>query len=160
MTTVFLGLGSNLGEREKNIQRGIKLLTKNGVFLHAKSSLYLTKPMYFSFQPSFLNLVIKAKVFLSPENLLNIILAIERKLGRFRFFKNTPRVLDIDILFYGDRVINSKFLKIPHPRIPERPFVLFPLREIEPNLIHPVIKKTIDELAKNISPKGVVLWKR
>jgi 2-amino-4-hydroxy-6-hydroxymethyldihydropteridine diphosphokinase len=127
----YLGIGSNLGDRRKNIKRAIELLSKiKGVKIHRVSRIYETEPVGGPPQGKFLNGAIKIKTILSPEGLLKVLKNIEKKLGRVRTIRYGPRPIDLDILLYGSEIINRKDLKIPHPRMFEREFVLKPLREI------------------------------
>jgi 2-amino-4-hydroxy-6-hydroxymethyldihydropteridine diphosphokinase len=116
--------------------------------------MYDTEPMENTAQPRFLNMVCQAKTMLRPEDLLTLVKGIERKMGRQPGRPNSPRPIDIDILFYGDRVVDTPDLKIPHPRMNYRAFVLVPLAEIAPGLVHPVYKKTAKEMLADIK-RGV-----
>jgi 2-amino-4-hydroxy-6-hydroxymethyldihydropteridine diphosphokinase len=151
--TVYLGLGSNMGDRRENLERALEYLSQR-LRLTGKSSMYDTEPMENPAQPRFLNMVCQAKTMLQPEDLLTLVKGIERKMGRQPGRANSPRPIDIDILFYGDKVINTPELKIPHPRMNHRAFVLVPLAEIAPTLVHPVNKKTAKEMLGEIK-KGV-----
>lgn len=143
---VFLGLGSNVGDRAANLKVAADLITKNVGKIAKKSHLYETQPWGNTDQESFLNQVIMINTTLDPRDLLEKISKIERELGRERREKWGPRPLDIDILFYGKRVIRDKGLEIPHPELHKRAFVLVPLMEIAPELEHPILKKQVDEL--------------
>jgi 2-amino-4-hydroxy-6-hydroxymethyldihydropteridine diphosphokinase len=151
--TVYLGLGSNMGDRRENLERALEYLSQR-LRLTGKSSMYDTEPMENPAQPRFLNMVCQAKTMLQPEDLLTLVKGIERKMGRQPGRANSPRPIDIDILFYGDKVINTPELKIPHPRMNHRAFVLVPLAEIAPTLVHPVNRKTAKEMLGEIK-KGV-----
>jgi len=142
---VFLGLGSNLGDRHENIKKAIEHL-KDKVRIEKVSSIIETEPYGFVAQPKFLNCVLKGTTLLSPFELLELVLEIENKMGRKRLFKWGPRNIDIDILFYDDCVIDTEKLKIPHPELHKRLFVLEPLCEIEKDFVHPVLKKSVYEL--------------
>ncbi len=146
MTTVFLGLGSNRGDRKKNILKAIKLLEKNSQKVLRLSSLRETKPYGYKKQKKFLNAVIKLKTKLSPSELLELCKKIEKKIGRKKSFRWGPREIDIDILFFGKEIIRNKKLTIPHGDLRNRTFVLQPLTEIAPNFVHPVLKKRVSEL--------------
>ena len=143
--TVYLGLGANLGDRKGNILRAIDLL-KERVAVERVSSLYESAPVGFTEQPDFLNAVYRVEAELPPSKLLAFGKRIEASMGRAPGFRNAPRLIDIDILLYGDEVLRSPGLEIPHPRMAERPFVLVPLAEIAPKLPHPVLLKTMEEL--------------
>ncbi|MFC1846852.1 2-amino-4-hydroxy-6-hydroxymethyldihydropteridine diphosphokinase [Chloroflexota bacterium] len=153
LVTAYLCLGSNMGDREDNLKKGLEYLSQR-TRLTQKSSIYETEPEDNPQQPHFLNMVCQVKTMLKAEDLLVLLKAIERKQGRLPGRKNAPRPIDIDILFYGDSIIDTKELTIPHPRLTRRAFVLVPLVEIAPALIHPVAKKTVTELLKELE-RGV-----
>ena len=153
--TVYLGLGSNLGNRQENLDQALKLLAQR-MRLGKVSSIYDTEPIGNVNQPRFLNLACEAFTRLSPEGLLALVKGIEQKLGRYSR-SGEPRIIDIDILLYGDQTVNIKDLVIPHPQMAERSFVLVPLAEIAPDVIHPVLKKKIKELNKAIKEVQGVL---
>jgi 2-amino-4-hydroxy-6-hydroxymethyldihydropteridine diphosphokinase len=160
MARVVLAFGSNLGNRTKNIEKAISLLKKFGLQLEKLSSFYLTKPFGFPFQPSFINAVGSFLTSLSPYQILTLIKKIEGKFYRLRLFKNAPRFLDIDILFYNSQIIVDKDLKIPHPKILERDFVLLPLLEIIPDFYHPQAQRQIKDLVRNINSQNIKIWKK
>jgi 2-amino-4-hydroxy-6-hydroxymethyldihydropteridine diphosphokinase len=146
MKTVYLSLGSNLGNRERNLEAAIQALTAPDLHIRRISSVYETEPVD-TFDPRwFLNLVVEAETELFPAPLLWRIGKIERALGRVRTVRNGPRTVDIDILLYSRAVIRSPGLEVPHARMNERRFVLEPLAELAPDLLHPVSRKTIREL--------------
>jgi 2-amino-4-hydroxy-6-hydroxymethyldihydropteridine diphosphokinase len=142
---VYLSLGSNLGDRAAHLRAAVELLLEAGT-VKATSSFYETEPVDFRDQPWFLNSVVALETGKTPRELLAHALAIEEKMGRRRTRDKGPRTIDIDILLYGDRVIDEPGLKIPHPAMQERRFVLEPLAEIAPEAFHPVLKKTALEL--------------
>ncbi len=147
---VYIGIGSNLGKREENCLNAIGLMEEKGIRILERSSLYETEPWGFKDQPRFINMVVHALTEHSPRELLNILKSIEREMGRTEGIPWGPRKIDLDILFYDSLVISDPDLVIPHPYIKDRTFVLEPLSEIAPELIHPVEKKTISELLKEL----------
>jgi 2-amino-4-hydroxy-6-hydroxymethyldihydropteridine diphosphokinase len=153
--TVYLGLGSNLGDRQANLDRALEFLSQR-VRMGKISSIYDTEPLGDSNQPRFLNLVCQAFTRLEPPALLALAKGIERKLGRVGK-SGTPRTIDIDILLYDDQVIDTPELVIPHPKMTERAFVLIPLDEIASDTVHPVTEKTMKELLQNATEKQGVL---
>ena len=156
--TAYLGLGSNLGDRQGNLDKALDFLSQR-VKVERVSSVYDTEPMGNPDQPRFLNLVCQVYTNLTPAALLTIAKGIESKLGRARGKPNAPRPIDIDILFYGDQIIETPELVIPHPRLTERAFILIPLAEISPDLVHPVNGKTTKELLRNVTGvQGVLKW--
>ncbi|MGE5569403.1 MAG: 2-amino-4-hydroxy-6-hydroxymethyldihydropteridine diphosphokinase [Rhodospirillales bacterium] len=155
MKTVYLSLGSNLGDRERNLREAIRMLGEAGVRVLRISSLYETEPVDLRDQPWFLNLVLEAETELFPKQLLARIRKIELDLGRKRLRPKGPRTADIDILLYGDFVIDTEELTVPHPRMAERRFVLEPLAELAPELRHPVTRRTIRELLAGTAGQAV-----
>lgn len=153
VATVYLALGSNLGDRQQNIERAVALLSPR-VRVERLSSLYQTRPEGFREQPMFLNAVLRGRTSLSPQALLRRAKEIEEELGRRPSFPNAPRPIDIDILLYGDRVLDTPELVIPHPRLVERAFVLVPLMEIAPHLRHPGTGQAVAEMAARLRRAG------
>jgi 2-amino-4-hydroxy-6-hydroxymethyldihydropteridine diphosphokinase len=157
-SVVYLCLGSNLGDRQGNLDKALDFLAQR-LRIDQVSSVYDTEPVGAIDQPRFLNLVCRVYTSLAPMELLALAKGIESKLGRVFGKRNTSRPIDIDILFYGDQVIETPDLVIPHLRLAERAFVLIPLSEIAPDLVHPVNGKTVDEMLKNVSGiQGVFKW--
>ena len=152
--TVYLALGSNLGDRRANLKEAIAALPPQ-MEVNAKSSVYETPPWGYEDQPKFLNQVIKAKTYLDPEPLLKHLKRLEVALGRKESFPNGPRLIDMDILFYDDLILNTSSLVIPHPRLHERGFVLLPLMELSPDLVHPLSKKSVREMAAGCDVGGI-----
>lgn len=160
--TVYLSLGSNLGDRAAQIERALARLTEEGVRITRRSSFYETEPVEFHEQDWFLNLAAEAETQLTPQQLLQAILRIEKELGRERIVRAGPRTVDIDIVIYGDNiVVNDKELEIPHPRMAGRRFVLIPMVEIAPALRHPMTGRTMAEmLAAAADESQVRPWKK
>ena len=156
-TITYLSLGSNIGDREANIRKAIRKLADLGD-VGKQSSLYETEPVEFTQQPQFLNCAIELDTELSEHDLMREILAIERALGRDRDHAQPkgPRTIDIDILLYGDQIIDEPGLKIPHPAMHRRRFVLAPLAEIDAEVIHPILERSVGELLDELPADGVV----
>lgn len=151
---VYLGLGSNLGDRRQNLESAIQALPPR-VRVLRRSAIYRTPPWGYTEQPEFLNMALEAQTELSPEALLEFLKQIELQLGRQPSFLYGPRQIDLDILFYGERILHSQRLTIPHPRLHERAFVLVPLAELAPDFIHPVLGVSVAALLARVDPSGV-----
>ncbi len=155
MSVVYLSLGSNMGDKEDYIRKALKLI-EDVDEIRKVSPLYQTEPMGFKDQSFFLNCVIEVQTNSNPEQLLLFLKSIEQKLGRINTVKNGPRIIDIDILFFDDFCIDKDDLIIPHPRLHERLFVLIPLMDVNPDVIHPLLKKTVRELFDIIQHEEMV----
>jgi 2-amino-4-hydroxy-6-hydroxymethyldihydropteridine diphosphokinase len=151
----YLSLGSNIGDREAQLRDALGRLGASGRVV-VVSSVYETEPVEFTQQPWFLNCAAALETSQTPHQLMTSILDIEEKMGRRRVQKKGPRSIDIDILLFGDGILDSKELTVPHPAMQERRFVLEPLAEIAPDVLHPVLKKTIREL-RDALPAGPVV---
>ena len=157
MAIAYLGLGSNLGDRQKQIERALDLLQQDGsVRIVSSSALYETEPVGVEDQPTFLNGAVKIATQRSPRSLLALLQSIERSLGRDRTVRWGPRRIDLDLLLYGDLQIQQPDLIVPHPELPNRAFVLIPLAEVAPDMVHPVLGKTVIELLRCVPGRETV----
>ena len=154
---VFIGSGSNLGDRLTALDTAAKLLAPDVRVLKA-SIVYETPPWGYEDQPAFLNQVLQVETELDPPALLMVLKRIEQKMGRKATFLYGPRTIDLDILFYDGLIYSTDSLQIPHPLASERAFVLVPMREIAPEFIHPVLGKTIAELARGLDITGITIF--
>lgn len=150
MAIAYIALGSNLGDKEKNLRRALLLLTQQGVEVVRVSSFLSTEPYGVTDQPQFLNAVACVRTRLAPLALLDVLLATELAMGRVRLRHWGERNIDLDLLLYEDVVLDTKRLRLPHPDMQNRDFVLLPLAEIAPELKHPTLQKTIWELKENL----------
>jgi 2-amino-4-hydroxy-6-hydroxymethyldihydropteridine diphosphokinase len=146
MHIIHIGIGSNLGSRQENCREAIRQLCDRGVKVVKESTMIETEPWGVTDQPRFINSVVEAETDLTPERLFSVLKDIEAAMGRAEAVRWGPRLIDLDILLYDDLVIDSPGLKIPHPLMHERSFVLIPLAEIAPEKVHPVLKKSMREL--------------
>lgn len=150
MATVYIGIGSNIGDRRTNCINAVKLMNESGIVVTKESSVYETQPWGMKEQPLFINMAVIAETDLSPESALAALKCIEKEMGREESSRWGPRRIDLDILFYDDRIITEKDLCIPHPLLQQREFVLLPLFEIAPDKWHPVLKKTVRRLREEL----------
>jgi 2-amino-4-hydroxy-6-hydroxymethyldihydropteridine diphosphokinase len=156
---IYLSLGSNLGDRAANLERAIEALSEIDVRVLRRSSTYETEPVDFLAQPWFLNCVVEAETSLGPRQLLEGLQSIEHELGSRKLVPRGPRIIDLDVLFYGAEIIHEAGMEIPHPRLAERRFVLVPLAELAPELCHPVVPKTAAELLAVTQDRSAVqIW--
>ena len=151
LKTVYLLLGSNLGNRKEVLDKAIEMLSQTVGIIISQSKDYETKPWGVTDQPDFLNLALTINTELKPLEILEQTQAIENQLGRVRKEKWGARLIDIDIMFYGNEIIDELNLKVPHPLMQERDFALIPLAEIAPDLVHPVLGKTVLELQASLT---------
>ena len=152
--TLYLSLGTNIGNRAANLRQAISLLPPQ-MTVRAKSKVYETPPWGYTNQDDFLNQTVEATTYLEPRPLLKHIKRLEMAMGREASFHHGPRLIDIDILFYDEKIIETPSLIIPHPHLHERGFVLLPLMDIAPDLFHPVQKKSIREMVALCNTNGI-----
>ncbi len=155
MAVVYVGLGSNLGNREELMLRAVHEM-RSFARIRKISTFRQTKPVGVTAQPDFLNGVVALETDDSPEEVLAELLRIEEDLGRVRTTQGAPREIDLDLVAYGDEVIHRPGLEVPHPRMHERRFVLEPLAELNPDWVHPTLKKTVAELLSHLPPEEAV----
>ena len=153
--TVYLGLGSNIGDRANHLRRALEQLEAPDLRIVRTSPVYETEPVEYTKQPWFLNQVAEAQTELFPLQLLARTARVERELGRVRGIAKGPRAIDIDVLFFGRALVRTAKLKIPHPGIAERRFVLIPLADLAPDLRHPGTRKTVREMLEAAPPNVV-----
>jgi 2-amino-4-hydroxy-6-hydroxymethyldihydropteridine diphosphokinase len=146
MAIVYLGIGSNLGDKKDNCLIAVERLSATGISVIKRSALYETRPWGVTDQPDFVNMAVEARTSMSPQELLGILKEIEIGMGRKAGSRWGPRLIDLDLLLYDDQIIQSEILVVPHPLLNKREFVLLPLSEIAPDVVHPVLQKKIIEL--------------
>jgi 2-amino-4-hydroxy-6-hydroxymethyldihydropteridine diphosphokinase len=156
---IYLGLGSNLGDRQATLDAAVSALAPSVRLLH-RSAIYETAPWGYTDQPAFLNQVLEAETDLDPKDLLALLKATEKQLGRQTRFKNGPREIDIDILLVDDLVLNEDRLRVPHPGLHERAFILTPLADVAPDLIIPGQKQTVKDLLATLDTRDVKLYQQ
>ena len=153
----YISFGSNVGDRKKHIEDAVEILkTDSSIEIKSVSSLYETEPVGYEEQDWFINGVLEIETELSPHELLRFVKTVESKVGRRKSIRWGPREIDLDILLYEQECINTPDLVIPHPRMQEREFVLIPLVEIAPDVVHPVFRKSVELLLKDLPQKKVV----
>ena len=158
----YVGLGSNLGDRAGYLLLAVRGMLDAGLDVIRLSSIYETEPVEYENQPAFLNMVaeLRGSTLPSPEQMLARLLRIEYALGRKRELHMGPRTIDLDLLIFKEQRLNTEFLTVPHPRLHQRHFVLVPLNELVPNLIHPVLERPVNQLlAQTTDLSAVVRWK-
>jgi 2-amino-4-hydroxy-6-hydroxymethyldihydropteridine diphosphokinase len=153
MATVYLALGSNLGDSEQHIEAAIGLI-KESVYDIKQAPMYISKAVGYTKQPDFYNTAISGSTSLSPLELLHFVKTTEKKVGRIKRFRWGPREIDIDIIFYDDLILQSEALSIPHPSFMERDFVLQPIADLSPQLIDPTSKQTVSNMLKQLPSKN------
>ena len=149
MKNIYLSLGSNIGDRAQNLALAMDAFALLGVRVVKQSSVYETEPVELREQDWFLNCVVEVETNLRPQELMQVLLNIERSMGRERTVPKGPRIIDVDILMFGSESVHESHLEIPHPRMADRRFVLVPLTEIAPETVHPVMRKTIQQLLED-----------
>ncbi len=154
MARACIGIGSNLGGKETNCRKALEFLERKGIEVVSRSAAYITRPWGKTGQPDFVNMAACLETGLPARELLNVLLETEKEMGRVREEKWGPRVIDLDLLLYGDEVISEPDLNVPHPLMHEREFVLRPLAEIAPDAVHPVLKKSVRQLLRELEEKG------
>ena len=158
--TAYVALGSNLGDKEANLRKALELLEERGVEVVKTSSFICTEPYGVTDQPTFLNGVCEVRTSLVPLALLHTLLEIEQEMGRVRLRHWGERNIDLDLLLYEDVVMDTEELKLPHPDMQNRDFVLLPLAEIAPELVHPILQKSIEELSNLYISKRAVIFSK
>lgn len=148
---VYISLGSNLGDRSRNLRKALELLSRSGSFqIIENSGMYRTVAVGGPAQDDYMNMVIRGETSLGPFSVLGLLKRIERNMGREKKPRNYPRLIDLDLVFYGNRTISSKDLIVPHPRAHERDFVMLPMSDINPDFVHPLIDKNIRTILRKL----------
>lgn len=160
MDKIFLLLGTNRGDRTRNLRAALAELRRNGIAIVKKSRVYQTRPWGKTDQPDFLNLALRVKTSLEPSELLQTLKGIERKMGRKKGPKWGSRLIDIDILFYDKRIMRTANLSIPHPYFEQRSFAIVPMAELAPNFVDPINAKKMKEYLPEIEHEGVEVYRR
>ena len=155
--TIYIALGSNLGERLVNLQSAADALPPT-IRIRERSPVYETSPWGYLEQPLFLNQVVKAETALPPPDLLSYLKNVENQMGREMTHKYGPRSIDLDIIFYGDLILDTPKLTIPHPHLANRAFVLLPLADLDPDLRHPISNLTVGEMLVDVEVEGIRLY--
>ncbi|OPX17626.1 2-amino-4-hydroxy-6-hydroxymethyldihydropteridine diphosphokinase [candidate division WOR-3 bacterium 4484_100] len=159
MEKIFLLLGTNLGNGKENLIRALDELEKKGITILRRSRIYKTQPWGYSNQPDFLNLGVEVKCDYPPTELLNILKQIEKKLGRIKGPRWGPRLIDIDIIFYGNQIVKTRELTIPHPQFFNRPFALHIIAELAPDFIPPGSDLRMSEISREVSDEGIQIYR-
>jgi len=156
VSLVAISMGSNLGNRLSSLRKAVLLIKNEVANIIKTSDVFETPPFGITNQPRFLNACILIETDMPPLNLLEKLKKIEEQMGRIQRFKWGPREIDLDIVFYDEEVVNEPTLKIPHPHMHERPFVLIPLNQISPKWIHPTLKKTVEQMTSESQDSGIL----
>ena len=154
--SAYVSLGSNLGDRAGNLLLAIRGMLSAGLDVTRLSQVYETEPVETFAQRLFLNMVAEVRATIDPEEMMSRLLQVEESLGRTRDIAKGPRTIDLDLLLYGDQIVDSKLLTLPHPRFHLRRFVLVPLAELAPQFVHPMLKETVRELLEQLSDDAQV----